>query len=445
VRTCLGRWAVALTLIALPACSTAESGASRANCRPADDFTPSLADTAAIFEAISPDYIDRAFPHREERPLPLDRHEVEINALNAPTIVLVLTSQHRLAKLLAQRDGKDLLIRKSVSYPLEAARTRDWKGQPDPKENIRVTEGNSVNLDPSGGDSLAAKDDIRWQSDDGRPPTLVIRPAASGFETYWTQIRSLIVVPVVAHRMKSRQHADDVKQAFSNAPSAAHRPEVLFNLANDTLEKSVNAVWAPAGILFYLHRLEDCEYSLDDFPVQPPPATAPPATTRDEVTPWPMADCQTRFRHINSTYNDPDVKGLDAYLWARLEGDVLGYAGRHKSDWPSPGPGAVWIDRKCAGGGAIERSCERVLAHEIGHFLRLCHICVTKTTPPEDRGRCGFCAVGTPECSKEHLSLLMRDDQKAADDPKDVRKIPILTLSEIKEARKEAWQRVSGK
>src|SRR5262245_62902345 len=109
-------------------------------------------------------------------------------------------------------------------------------------------------------------------------------------------------------------------------------------------------------------------------------------------------------------------------------------------DLRCPGPGAVWIDKKCKRG---DHPCARILAHEFGHFLRLCHICVTKTTPPADRGRCGFC-LGTPECSNEHLNLLMRDDRRAGEFPGD-QAGPILTLSEIKTARNEAWQRVSGK
>lgn len=440
----LGGLVIALALAALPACSGPASGGSRASCRAADDFSPSLVDVASVFEAISPDYIDRAFPLREERPLPLDPSEIEINALSKPTIVLVLTDQNRLIKLLAQRDGNDLLIRKVVAYPPEAGKVKGWQGQPVYQENIRIAENRSVDLDPSGGPS-APQPDIRWERSDTTTPTLVVRPApTSSPQTYWSQIRSLVLVPAVVRRMKSRQHADDVKQAFSNLPAAAHRPEDLFTLVNDKVGKSVNAVWAPAGILFFLQRLEDCEYSLDDFPVQPAP-TPPPAASGEEVMPWPMGDCQTRFRLINAAYNSADVRGIDVYLWSKLEGAVLGYAATHKSEWPSPGPGAAWIDRKCVGG-ALNRFCERVLAHEMGHFLSLCHICATPaTTPPQDRGRCGFCPGVTPECSTAHGSLLMRDDQKAGDDPMDFLKIPILTLPEIKAARKEAWKRVSDR
>src|SRR5262245_19896169 len=314
----MGVLAILLALIALSACSAA-GGASRVSCRPADDFSPTLPDTAAIFEAISPDYIDRAFLRREDRPPrldgPDDGHEVEINALSAPTIILVLTSQNRLAKLLAHRDGKDLLTRKLVSYPLEAAKASGWQGQPEYRENVRVREGDSANLDPPGGDSLAGRPDIEWKSD-GRPAVLVIKPAKTG-PTYSAQIRSLIVVSVVAHRMKSRQHADDVKQTFSNRPSAAQRPEDLFTVANDKVDRGINAPWAPAGILFYLQRLEDCEYSLEDFPVQPPPTPAP-ASSRDEVMPWPMRDCQTRLRLVNSAYNAPTLRGPDLYFWSNL-------------------------------------------------------------------------------------------------------------------------------
>jgi hypothetical protein len=422
----MGILAVALALIALSACSPAAS-AARDGCRVADEFSPSALDAASIFDAITPAYIHRAFPLRDDRPF-AGSQEQEINALKIPTIILVLTDQNRLTKLLAHAEGNNLLIRKSVTYPSEAGKIVDWQGLAIYRDNFRLAENTSLDLDPPSENPSSTRPDIRWEKDG---TTFTVKPPN------WaqSQIRVLITVPVVAHRMKSRQHANDLKAIFSNLPSSEPAKRVDFFFTLSGWPQGMNTAWAPAGILFYLQRLEDCEYSIADFPPQPAVAT-PPAATDQELVPWPMGDCQAQFRRVNSAYNSSDVRGLDIYLWWRVD-RAMGYAASHRTDGTNPGPGAVWLDRTCQD---ADPPCGRVLAHEVGHFLRLCHCCVTDRTPPEDRGRCGFCPANTPACSEAHATLLMRDDIKWVDRWR----IPSLAPADIERARKTAWERVSG-
>ena len=252
------------------------------------------------------------------------------------------------------------------------------------------------------------------------------------------QLKSVITIPVVAHRMKNRQSSNDVRTVFPiKASGTATHLEDYFTLSGKRV--GMNAPWTPAGILFFLLRVEDCEYSLDEFPDRMVKESGTQESQPDkEVVPWPLSDCQARFRLINAAYNSPEVRGLDIYLWWRMD-RAAGYAAAHRTDGPSPGAGAIWLDQTCSTD-ALSTPCGRLLAHEAGHFLGLCHICVTReVTDPEDRGRCGFCP-NICECSDAHEDLLMRDDRRMARP----RRVPYLTAKEIEEARKKAWQRTQG-
>ncbi|MGH7388084.1 MAG: hypothetical protein ACREM3_01310 [Candidatus Rokuibacteriota bacterium] len=150
-----------------------------------------------------------------------------------------------------------------------------------------------------------------------------------------------------------------------------------------------NGVWGPKSIELALVGFRTCSYTLgrsfDPDPQKP----------RERV-PKPDADLEifeTVFLRVLRDHNTRTVKrdsrevefrGLDLYLWWDLEG-FPGFgvrprfgrqheaSGRGGDEPPDGRPGAIWMDKNCV----EERrdSCAGLFAHELGHFLGLCHCC----------------------------------------------------------------------
>lgn len=376
--------------------SSVAASPSRDDCAPITRSRPSV---SRVFQALGPTYVRRAFPEDREDP---SQNEGGPDAIGEEAILLVMTNQDRPVKLLAGVEGTDLLIHKLLIY--HPSGRRDAQG-----ENLRLLEGDRLDLDRVTVNPPAAEADLRWGRDG---TTFRLEPSGGA------RLKVVIAVPVIAHYMNPQAQRGSRRVQDEFWPKTLRR---LFQpLGRDG---DINTIWAQAGILFYLHSLEGCGYSLGAFGVRE-------GSRASGRMPYPEEDCQHLFRRINTVYNLPEVPGLDLYIWWEID-KAKGYGARHRKDGPSPGPGAVWIDSLCPYHG-----CPELIAHEVGHFLLGCHICVTDAyTPPAERGRCGFCPTTIPECSTVHEDLLMRDDARGI----------WLTADEIQRAREEARRRVRSR
>ncbi len=178
-------------------------------------------------------------------------------------------------------------------------------------------------------------------------------PAARGDE---------VVLPVIVHYMKSTDpgHGDnDVSRVFT--PALLRRYFAAHGFINGT-------VWRRANIRLFLHRIETCRYD---------PAFTGQLSHQPEEIPSPDAgsDGPVLFQRVNSAYNYRDVRGLDLYLWWEIGGLVVGYARPYHLSSGASTVGAVWVDAQCLNTPEMAARCQRLIAHEAGHFLGLCHVC----------------------------------------------------------------------
>ena len=221
-----------------------------------------------------------------------------------------------------------------------------------------------------------------------------------------------LVVPVSVQLMKYRGKkfpANDIAGVFSE-------PQIKRLLRPSG---TVGTIWAQAKIRLALYRLRLCEYTREDFHLQP--------TDREEI---PSPDAgeagATFFRRVNERYNDRTLRGLDVYLWWDMRA-WAGYGARHRDDRP----GAVWLDRDCRSP-SFDGGCDRLLAHEIGHFFGLCHSCKA-SWDPTDPVTCRVCIPDgqePPICgrSKDFIMRSTYDGKR-------------LTTCEIAEATRRARER----
>jgi hypothetical protein len=205
----------------------------------------------------------------------------------------------------------------------------------------------------------------------------------------------LITLPVVVHYMKSTdpRHApvNDLQRVFSES--------VLVGLFESKTANrvTVNAIWRPAKIRLALHRAEQRDYNPADFEI--------PSSDKEEI-PSPMAGQfgGRLFNRVNGAFNAPDVPGLDLYLWMDIKAGLAGYGASHRQS--DHRIGAAWVDKGCLS--TLGRRCAVLVAHEIGHFLGLCHSCESSLT---DSGTCTVCLPsGTqvaPPCGQPK-NFLMR-------------------------------------
>ena len=145
----------------------------------------------------------------------------------------------------------------------------------------------------------------------------------------------------------------------------------------------VNLVWRDKGIRFAVRRVERCDYTADDLRLDRVRRDAIPSP--EGRVPW----APQLFRSITELFTEREIqKGQPAVhvlLWASLGDELLdsiahgdtGIAGYARA--AGRGGPAAWIDttdcleEEGAFGGTAPR-CARLIAHELGHALRLHHV-----------------------------------------------------------------------
>lgn len=334
------------------------------------------------------------------------------NEAEEGAVLAAVTGGGRPAKLVVTVSGSGLLIRRLTTYAPDGATVAD-------ATNLWVAAGKRIDLDHGVVTTDERAAHLRWAA---RARRLV---PLNG--TRVAVLRPRIAVPVIVHVMARRGSGFD--------PGLFMRPAALDDLF--AAEGELNRIWDAAGLVFFLAGADRCAYAVRDLiPEEPEPAV--------DGIPSPAGDCRALYRRLNRVYNVTlnevygrpadagSVYGADLYLWMRIglgpAESLFGYAAQHRPDGPNPGPGAIWINAALCR--AAEAGCAARVAHEVGHFLGLCHVCVTDaTTPVAERGLCGFCTE-VRTCAPRQAGLLMRDDAAGTR----------LTPAEIRGARRKALE-----
>jgi hypothetical protein len=328
------------------------------------------------FRAIGREYVAAAVAERSGTDSPLAAADLDAGAL-----VVGTTGQGQAFKLAAAVAGPSLEIRAAVLFTPAGGETAG--------RAVRLAPGEGVAFEAAGPTVVQTGGDVRWEAATGG---LVLRPQNGA------RLRAIIAVPVVVHYMKSRDPffgSNDVIERFPVADLVA-----LFAPA-----AAMNTLWQPGGVFFFLHGVEHCEYLMQELA----PGAAADAL---ENVPYPMRDCLALFNRINRAYNWSTFPALDVYVWWSIAvTGVIGYAAPHKQVGSEVQTGAIWLDRACLDPSlnVRTRDCSRTLAHEAGHFLGVCHRCLTEVTPPPLQGACGICP-GLRVCAAPDQDFLMRDD-----------------------------------
>jgi len=355
------------------------------------------------------------------------------NEAEGGAIVLVQTGKNWRAKLVVsveRRSSDD----KKPRLRLRRIFVYDPNNQPreDRADDVVVANGE---LAIPGADTISSPDgdpDLRWSVTESGEAMLEPLNGAR-----LDVLKPIIAVPTVARFMKSRHHpqnnvAEVIVKLAASPPEKGAVP-VVEDLLAPGGARSVNRIWGQAGIVFWLTRVEECTYSIYHFVVDPPWFLS------GEHVAWPIEDCQRTFRKVNDAFNTRAA--LNLYFWFQvgvpvegLGNQILAFAAPDRSDGPSPGLGAVWMDADCFRPDS-KVTCDRVLGHEIGHFLRLRHACAI---PAEAAARqCGF-GIGPLSCA----DAPQVQDRIMHGDFVNFPKAEALTAGEITEARQAAGERL---
>jgi hypothetical protein len=386
--------ALMIVMIAgLPTLSPAEERSPRSRCVDARSAGGGPVDP---FRALTREYITEALSGEDPLGNQAKGDEIADGAL-----VIMVTHTGRAAKLVASRDGRGLRIHKLVIYDANGAEASH-------RGPLRLPENATLDVAGARVNPADADGDVRW----ARTGSVQAMQPLNG-----ARLRGLVSIPVVAHFMKSRDEFyqnNDVEDTFSMSK--------LQSLLAPTA--TLNTIWRQAGVFFFVHRAERCSYLLQDFR----PDVGAGAL---ETVPSPANDCLALFNKINGAYNSRAVPSLDVYVWWNVGVvGLMGYGAPHKKMGAARQHGAIWLDKACIDPNDNPfGDCGHTLAHEGGHFLGLCHKCLTAPTPQ----MCGFC-LGIPACDACDDGFLMRDDARG-------QRIPV---SDIGVARAKALERFTG-
>jgi hypothetical protein len=125
----------------------------------------------------------------------------------------------------------------------------------------------------------------------------------------------------------------------------------------------------PAGIQLIADEVYTHLYALQDWGYR---------GEADQV-PSPSSDLRL-FRAVNGAFGTPHGEALDLFIFWKIEGDA-GYGAPDRATGATAGRGAAWIDTDCLATPDAEQRYARLIAHEIGHVLRLCHACSLALRP----------------------------------------------------------------
>jgi hypothetical protein len=151
-----------------------------------------------------------------------------------------------------------------------------------------------------------------------------------------------------------------------------HPVDVATLLPPATLRRSVefaSRLWRPAGIALIAEEAHTHHYALRDWGY---------GGESDQV-PSPSSDLRL-FRALNGAYGTPHRPTIDLFVFWKIEGDA-GYGAPDRATGVTAGRGAAWIDTDCLTAHDAEQRYARLIAHEIGHVLRLCHACSLALRP----------------------------------------------------------------
>ena len=249
---------------------------------------------------------------------------------------------------------------------------------------------------------------LPWSSAWGRGPggSAFACDGEALFENTASGVPALDNIPVVVHALQHRDFPDDdildAQKAFSLETIKGYfEPGGEFNKiwsANDT------------GLRFTLVRVERCRYRI--------PHTLAPHPVDQHDIPQPSGRGRDWIHRATDRFNAKTYSmggatkpfaGLDVYLVWSLR-NASGYGARFKRAGDGK-RGAIWVDRECLGDG---NHCDRQFAHEVGHFLSLCHICMTQEAlqggeDPKPSARCECLDSRTPreDCTSEQKKCVM--------------------------------------
>ena len=167
---------------------------------------------------------------------------------------------------------------------------------------------------------------------------------------------SVLDLPITVRYMRGALDGADVRAVLT--PSALRR-----------IVEATSEIWMVGDIRLTLADVQEHEYRLREWGYR----------DEHEQVPSPSSDFRL-FRALNATYGTAQLSGIDLFVFWKIEGDA-GYGAPDRADGPTPGRGAAWIDTDCLAVAEAEATFVRLVAHEIGHVLRLCHACALGGRP----------------------------------------------------------------
>jgi hypothetical protein len=129
--------------------------------------------------------------------------------------------------------------------------------------------------------------------------------------------------------------------------------------------RSVNSIWAPAGLRFELDGTRTVPYRPEDIGLTPEELEEEGLEIPGQCNPESEHE-QRIFRAIQERFGQRGFRGLQVFIWAHIAAG----GGCAMSQPAGAAVGAVWLEPHSLAGAAGVR----LMAHEIGHFLTLRHV-----------------------------------------------------------------------